>query len=139
MMTEFEVAKKLRARCKKLTGDKVDEDVIKQVLTRLAELKLINDEQYVRDYIRTKTLLNPSGKRGLQAKLRLKGIDHESVSQAWDELVIDEQEVLGRACKAFIRRKGKIDSQKQKERLMRYLASRGFEAPSIYKQLSKYS
>jgi len=139
MMTEFEVTKKLRVRCKKLTEEHIDEEVVRRVINRLIELRLIDDNQYVSNYIRTKTLLNPSGKRGLQAKLRPKGINHELVSQVWDELEIDKQEVLNRACNTFIRKKGAVDSQKQKQRLVRYLASRGFESSMIYKQLSKYS
>lgn len=142
MMTEFEIHKKLVVKLRKITDnadDNVGEDVVKRVMNRLVELELVNDDQYVRDFIRTKLILNPSGKRGLQSKLRLKGIDYDFFEKIWDELQTDEQDVLERACNSFVRKKGSIDSRKQKERLMRYLASRGFEPHAIYKQLSKYS
>lgn len=131
-LTESEMREKLLKRAKKLKGG---EEEIPKVLSRLDELELIDDEQYVRNFIRTHCSLNPSGKIAIYRKLRFKGIDKDMFDDVWEEVLPDEGKLLDEACENFVRKKGAIDSQKQKERLMRYLAARGFRGDMIYKKL----
>lgn len=137
-MTEAEVRKKLQEKLRKISTDTNDIEVVDKVMNRLIDLRLLDDAQYVQNFIRTKNSLNPTGKKGLFFKLKNKGIDGGFFDKIWDEMEVDEESVLNKACDAFIRKKGLIDSQKQKGRLMRYLGSRGFPVSAIYKKLHEY-
>ncbi len=137
-MTEAEVRKKLREKLRKISNCDDNVEVVDKVIDRLVDLRLLDDRQYVQNFIRTKNSLNPTGKKGLFFKLKNKGIDGDFFNKIWDELEVDEESVLDKACDAFVRKKGRIDSQKQKERLMRYLGSRGFPVSAIYKKLHEY-
>lgn len=133
-LTEHEMREKLLKRVRKLKGG---EEEIPGVLGRLAELKLIDDGIYVRNFIRTHSALNPSGKFGIYRKLRLKGVDQDLFEEIWEEVSPDEEGLMEVAVEAFVRKKGAIDSGKQKERLMRYLAGRGFRGDMIYRAVKE--
>jgi len=140
-MTSAEMRGKLMDRSRKILKVKELEDddysLIDDVVRRLEELDMIDDAQFIEHFINTKTLLNPQGKFGLRTKLRRKGIEPEFFEQMWEMLGVDERVALDRACENFIRKKGAIDSQKQKMRLMRYLASRGFNGGGIYMKITE--
>jgi SOS response regulatory protein OraA/RecX len=138
-MTEFEMRDKLMKRFEKISGganDILDDDVVSNVIARLKELNLVNDERYLIDFITANTNFRSIGKFGIFNKLRRKGIPKEIFERVWQDLDIEESSVLDKACEDFERKKGVVKgSQKQKERLMRYLAARGFPPDLIYKKL----
>ncbi|OGJ48078.1 hypothetical protein A2344_03985 [Candidatus Peregrinibacteria bacterium RIFOXYB12_FULL_41_12] len=142
-LTEFEMRDKLLKRYAKIQGSSgstselsVDQDIIADVCSRLRELNLINDEKYLENFISTKTNLQAIGKFGVFNKLRGKGISKEIFDRVWESSDISESAILDRACEDFERKKGAINgSQKQKERLMRYLAARGLPPALIYKKI----
>ncbi|MBU1019520.1 MAG: regulatory protein RecX [Patescibacteria group bacterium] len=131
-LTEHEIFDKLKKKAEKLD---CGEDYIPNVIKRLKELALIDDEIYVRNFIKTHSALNPSGKIAIFRKLRLKGIDKDLFDSIWEDVSPDEDELLETAYSAFVRKKGEVNSQKQKERLVRYLAGRGFRGDAIYSKI----
>ncbi len=132
-LTESEMQKKLLVRLEKLESK--DKNLVTTVMGRLSDLKLINDEQYVRDFIRTSFILRPIGLYGAINKLRRKGVSRELVEKVWEEGSIDEDAAFERAFETFERKKGQVDSPKQKERAIRFLASRGFDGGKIYDKI----
>lgn len=138
-MTEFEMRDKLIERLEKIQGSSsgdAGEDVIANVCDRLKELNLINDERYLVDFIAAKTSFRAMGKFGVFHKLRGKGISKEVFDRAWERASISEMTILDKACEDFKRKKGAIRGErKQKERLMRYLAGRGFPPDLIYRKM----
>lgn len=135
-LTETEIRKKLIIRSKKLKGG---EEEIPRVIERLNELKLIDDATYVRNFIRTHSALNPSGKFAIMRKLRLKGVDKDLFEEIWEEVEPDEEGLMEAAVETFVRKKGVVDSRKQQEKLVRFLASRGFRGDAIYEKLKKFT
>jgi regulatory protein len=127
--TEQELNKKLLA---KKIGSKEDQD---KVIKRLKELKYIDDNSFAKDYISTRTLINPRGERMLKMELRRKGVDKNVASNAVDKAEINEKELARRIIKKKEKRYQGLDKYKRKEKIMRFLASRGFKLDTIYKVL----
>jgi|GEM_PF-3397099 len=139
-MTEFEIAKKLNLKASKADNFSDEEKSIaqKEVVFYLKEARLIDDEKFSRLFLKSKMAISPIGKFAAISKLAHKGIPKNIAEKAWEELSFDEQDTIERACADFIRKKGGINSDKQKQRLVRYLASRGFKAGAIYEKISRF-
>jgi len=109
-----------------------------KVISRLKELNYINDKEFAKDYVQTRLVINPKGENLLKLELRLKGVDNKIVDKVIEEAEIDELkvaiDVLERKKKSIKR----LEGQKQKEKIMRMLASRGFKLETIYKILEKW-
>ena len=122
----------------KLKGRKLgtNED-IKQVLSRLKELKYINDVSFAEDYIRNRILLNPRGKRMLRLELKKKGIAQEILNTAVNNVEIDEVEIAKLILKKKERLISKLSDRKRREKIFLLLASRGIDIQSIYKVIDR--
>ncbi|KKT02089.1 MAG: Regulatory protein RecX [Candidatus Peregrinibacteria bacterium GW2011_GWF2_43_17] len=139
-MSEFEILKKLHLKAAKADAfsEEEKEDAQKIIIVRLKELGLINDEKFARMFLRSKMMLSPLGKFAAISKLARKGITKNIAEKAWEGSAFDDDVTLERACQSFIRKKGAIDSDKQKQRLIRFLASRGFKAGMIYEKVARF-
>jgi len=111
------------------------ETEIKKVLTRLKELKYLDDTQYAKDFISTRIELKPKGRFMLQQELKRKGIHPDLAQRVIDETEIDENKNAIEALKKRIKSFSSVPPQKQKEKSMRFLASRGFNLEAIYKAI----
>lgn len=127
----FELEKKL---AKKDIGG---EEVRKQVIARLKDLKYLDDDEFVKSYIETRTESNPKGKFLLKKELGLKGIPEELVEKTWEELKINEEDLARKIIKKKTRALSALQGQKKKEKLFYYLSSRGFSRDVIYEILQK--
>jgi regulatory protein len=114
---------KLRQRAKKL---KISPDSIPAVIDRLIELKLLDDLKYCRNWVEDRNRMRPRGQYMLTQELRLKGVAKDVLDQFWaereplDELALAQQLVD----KKKPRLRG--DERQIREKLYRYLASKGF-------------
>lgn len=129
--TKAELAKKLDL---KKIGSKKDKE---KVLNRLEELKYIDDKSFAKDYISTRSTINPRGKQMLKMELRMKGVDKDIVQDVIDKAKINEEDLAMRVLKKKEKRYQGLDKYKKKEKIMRLLVSRGFKADTIYKVLDK--
>lgn len=122
----------LRQKLKKRPG--VTSALEDQVLRRLEELKLIDDEAYLRTAIELAIRIKPQGRFSLANRLRQKGIPMEQTETTWRKMELDEkalaQEALNRAHKRFNR----VPPEKLYQRQVQFLASRGF-SPEVVRQL----
>lgn len=113
---------------------------IEFVMGKMREYKFINDEQYVRNYIRDQLLCRPQGIRLLRQKMYRKGIKGEFVEQ---ELALYEPKEMELARTALQKKEkllGKgsgLAVNKRREKLFRFLAGRGFSIDTIYKIVPK--
>lgn len=119
--TEFEIRNKIKGRFKKIQAEDLDE-----VLNKLKELKYVDDEKFAKDYIYFRVQVSPRGKFLLKQELYKKGIADEFIQKAINESEIDEvalaKELFEHKSKAL----QNYDQQKRKEKMMRFLQSRGF-------------
>lgn len=128
--TSFELREKLKKRPNH-TPQLED-----QVLTRLQELNLINDETYVRNAIEEATRFKLQGRYKLASRLQRKGIDFKDTETLWKESEISEKELATEALKRAAKRFAKVPPEKLYQRRAQFLASRGFSPELIHSILS---
>lgn len=118
----FELQKKLQRKFPK------ENNMIQLIIERLQDSHLINDKNYIQNYIEYRSKTSPRGKNMLRQELRLRGLDLELVDQVFDEIEFDEYEFCRKAgFKKKLSFDHKIHQDKQKDKLYRFLASRGFD------------
>ncbi len=114
-----------------LLGKEYGEETIEQIISRLTELKLLDDEAFARLWVENRQILKPRSKRVLQGELAQKGIAPEIANTVLAD--IDPNDQLD-AIRALIQARGhRYDSQ---EKLMAYLARQGFAYDDIKKVLT---
>lgn len=109
--------------------------IIDQVLDKLDGLGLINDSQFAEAFIVSKTSSKPIGRKLLERKLQEKGISRETVLETVATLS-DEATQLELALKAARTKRRslrKFDETKRREKLIAFLARRGFDWAIIKK------
>jgi regulatory protein len=125
-MSRFEIERKLQQKAH-------PEPVRQQVLDRLEELSLIDDEAFGRALIRETQRDRPAGPRLLRQKLMQKGLDRALIDQLVSEASDPDDEFNGAL--AFARKRlqrlKNLPAPKQKRRLYGQLARRGFEPETI--------
>lgn len=114
------------------------EEQIKKVLTRLKELKYLDDTQFAADYIDNQITCRPRGKFRLKRELQNKGIHPELAEKLVQNADIDEEEIAFIALQKKLKSIERFPRQKQKEKAMRFLASRGFKIDAIYKAINRW-
>lgn len=121
-----------RARTVKQVADYLrkkehDEHTIAQVMERLIDYKLLDDEEYARRYIETRK--STDGKYLLRQKMRRQGLDSDTIDQAVDSIPFDEQ-VAG--ARALLDKKLKNDSRPDAlARAVQSVMRRGFSYDAV--------
>lgn len=110
--------------------------VVDQVVRQLQEWRYLDDADFARYWIENRDNNRPRGKRLLEQELRLKGVDRETIAEAFGE---EERDELA-AAMAVAERKASamrsLPAEVRQQRLMGYLARRGFDYDTI-KQVVK--
>jgi regulatory protein len=137
-MTEQEAYLQLAALCaqaehcqremrERMRRWELDETVQNRVLDRLVRERFVDDERYVRAFVKDKIRYNKWGRRKVQQALWQKGIDSEIQREVLDE--IDEKEYLD-ILRPLLRQKRKsIKAQNDYElnqKLLRFALGRGY-------------
>lgn len=100
-----------------------------QIITRLKELEYLDDDAYCEAYIRYRSSSAPRGAFSLKRELNKKGIASETVQHALSEF--SEEEYVFELAAQKWQKLHRSPFQKRKEQLMRFLASRGFQASLV--------
>lgn len=129
--TEGEMRSKLEGRVKKF--EELEEKMIGQVIERLYELKYLDDERFIRDYIADRINFRPRGKFLIKRELKLKGVDEKLLDKVFDSLEIDETEMAKRILNKVKKKWAKETVWKQKQKAFSTLSSKGFGTDAIYK------
>ena len=112
--TSFDLKKKLKEK-------KFNNDSISRVIDFLTEYNLIDDKAYVKSYINDKSRINNWSKGKIRYKLKAKFIDDSLIDTYLDEISYDEEYK-----KAYDAGLNKKESVNDKNKVYRFLASRGF-------------
>ncbi len=131
MRTKHELVQRLKQK-------QFPKDIIDRVMDKLDGLGLIDDSRFADAYISSKISSKPVGKRVLEVKLREKGIRKDIVSKAISSVCEDEAqlELASRAVGTKMRSLRRFDPVKRKEKLIAFLARRGFDWSIIKKVVS---
>ena len=104
-------------------------EAIEDAITALERVGLIDDEAFTRAFIQNELRLRPCGKRLLAEKLRQKGVMatlfEDILREAYDnnpprDLILEQLQKQQR-------RHQHLDPEKKREKIIRFLLSRGFE------------
>ncbi|MBT3704213.1 RecX family transcriptional regulator [Candidatus Peregrinibacteria bacterium] len=111
---------------------------IKKVLTRLKELRYLNDTEYAKIFIGNRIEFRPKGKYMLKRELKNKGIHPDLAERVVEGAEIDELENAKKALNKKAKAWQSSPPRKQKEKALRFLASRGFNFDAIYKAIDSW-
>jgi len=117
-----------------LTKKKCDDLTAKRIIESLKRDKFINDEEFTRMWIRERTLIKPKAVRVIKMELKQKGISKELIEEAFENSD-DSPSDLNLAVQLIEKKLRTIhdqsDKYKVKEKLGRFLASKGFDWDTI--------
>jgi len=103
-----------------------------QIVNKLSNIGLLDDESFARSWIASRRLLKPTSRRRLVLELRQKHVPAEVSERVLAEEEVDELSVL----KELIERKRKQTKYRDDQKLMQYLARQGFGYGDIKQALS---
>ncbi|MBV5244567.1 recombination regulator RecX [Mycolicibacterium sp. PAM1] len=116
-----------------LTKRGYPDDVSAEVLDRLAQVGLVDDEDFAEQWVRSRRINAGKGKRALASELRNKGVDSEVIDAALADIDAGaertraEQLVRDKLCREKLGDPGDRDAEnKVMRRLVGMLARRGY-------------
>lgn len=119
---------------RKLIQQAVPTEIIEQIIVQLQEKNFINHDRYCVAFTNDHVRIKKWGRIKIKAALKAKFLPSQSINialqQIEDEIYIDNLNYL------MVRKKRELanekDSQKKKAKLLRYLASNGYESELIF-------
>lgn len=128
--SEYEITKKLR-------GWGVAASKAETIVEQLVDDGFIDDLRFARAFVNDKAEFARWGVRKIYMSLKAKGIDHDTIKEAMEEV---DDEVYERNMIELVKAKGAtIDNPRSydgKTKILRFMMSRGFEADSVMKILN---
>ena len=113
------------------------ENVIEQVINRLFELKYIDDSRFLEILVDNYKKYKNYGYMMIKKKLMEKRLSRSTIESGMDEYFTPEDELV--VAKRFIKKeKLTVNSQEDKQKLVRKLQTRGFRMDAIMKVLSAH-
>lgn len=104
-----------------------------QIVNKLTNIDLLNDEKFARAFVADRRLLRPTSRRKLIAELKKKHVPNEYIEQAVGSEKEDERSALG----DIIMRKRRQTKYQDDLKLMQYLARQGFSYDDIKSVLNR--
>ncbi len=115
------------------------EELAESIASHLESVRLVNDLEFARMFVRDKLRRKPTGKALLLRQLSAKGIPSAMSRQVLREIISDEdqtsaaKELATRRLRLTQRSMMKLDPVKQKQRLTGYLLRHGFSTDIVQK------
>jgi len=114
-----------------LRRKEVDADTTAEIIRRLQNLTMLSDLDFARSWIANRRLLKSTSKRRLRLELMQKHVPDDIIRQALAEDATDERQAL----RDLVAKKRRRYPERQK--LIRYLASQGFNYDDITSVLNE--
>ena len=132
--SEWEIREYLLKKVKKYG---FTESIIDDTVTRLKELKFVNDKEYVEWYVRVRSREKPRSEYLLKLELKRRGIAQSHLEDYFEDDVIDEEKLAVEALSRVWRRISREEKQKRFQKAMSHLARRGFRYDVIKKAIAE--
>lgn len=103
-----------------------------EIILYLLQENYLNEERFVRSYIRGKFYIKNWGKNKIEVQLKIKGISKKLIFICFDE--IDEDDYLKTITKIYENYSSKLSGEKdyaKKSKTIKYLLNKGFEYEKI--------
>jgi regulatory protein len=108
-----------------LQKHEIPELVIEEVIKRLQETNLLNDQQFAQAWVENRNTFRPRSRRALAMELRHKGLDDEVVQDTLNNNV-DENALALEAARKYVRKVQQLDWPNFRQKLGGFLGRRGF-------------
>ena len=131
--TVFEIERKLKYYSKRRAIN--EEDNIDKVIKRLFDLKYLNDQEYVNDFINSRIKFKPRGKFLIKKELILKGVKKELIDEIMNKDLINEEDIGSKLIEKNMYKWTNLDKRKRREKAFQLLSRKGIAVDSIYKIL----
>lgn len=115
----------------KILKQGLSQDETEKMLAYLVANKYIDDARYARAYAIDKVRFSGWGKIKIRMCLHAKGISDSIISEALDYIPVNEYENALEKVLSSKARSLNLKDVKERQKLYRHLASRGFESPLI--------
>ncbi len=116
-----------------LARRRVPEDVVRRVLDRFGDVRLIDDAAFAESWVASRRRTRGLGRRALAAELRQRGVGDDEVASALASVTPDEERATA---VALVERKlasmRGLDRAVQERRLVSLLARRGYPSSLAY-------
>lgn len=113
------------------------EELRERILQKLIEEKFVDDDRYVRAYVRDKFRINKWGKVKMRYYLKMKGIPDDIIEAGFEE--IDPEEYTGLLVKTMKEKAKSVKKSNKFEKMgqvIRFAQGRGFEPELIHRYLN---
>ena len=115
-----------------------DTPLLQQILNKLSNIGMLDDEKYTRSFIADRQLLRPTSRRKIIMELKKKRVPEEIINRVLAEQAEEsEQNMDETALSSLIIRKRRQTKYQDDEKLMQYLARQGFSYSDIKAALAK--
>jgi regulatory protein len=124
----------IRKKIRELGGD---EELQEKILQRLIAENFVDDERYVRAYVRDKFRFNKWGRVKMRYYLKMKGLSDSVIETGFEE--IDEEDYQTLLIKTMKEKAGTIKKSNKFEKMgqvIRFAQGRGFEPELIHRYLN---
>ncbi len=146
------ILKKLKARKRsenelrtELQHNNISENIINLLIDKYKKFKFINDTDYAQSYMHDKIRFGNKPKSIIISELKNKNINEEIINNAISKLQTesDENDIDMDTCLKLIKKKnrkylGVKDNIETKNKLIKYLLSKGFKYSTIEKCINKF-
>lgn len=118
----------------------IDPQMVDLVTHKLRQQKFINDEEFARMWIRSRTEFKPKGERLIRLELQQKGISKDIIDKAFEPEDDEGRDELLLAKDILERKRKKFEPMEKQERFNKagsLLARRGFNLDEIKKAIEE--
>ncbi len=109
---------------KNLAKHEFPAEVLDEIIQRLREEKLVNDEEFAQAWVANRSEFRPRSRRALTVELKRKGVAESAIRAATEAL--DEESLAYLAAQKQVRRLSGLEWVTFREKLSGFLARRGF-------------
>ncbi len=109
---------------KHLLGKGIQDDIVEQVLERLNNAGLVDDERFAQSWVENRSEYRPRSRRAMVYELKQKGVSEAAIHSAVDD--VDEEEMAYLAALKKAGRYSRLEWPEFRQKMNTYLAGRGF-------------
>lgn len=123
----------------KLYSYGLEPDDVEELIIRLSQEKMIDEERYAQSYVRGKYGLKKWGRKKITQGLKAKGISDYCIKQGMKEIDLDQYEQnLHHLLEKKIATEKEKNPFTRRQKLMYYMLSKGYESDLVQDALKTY-
>ena len=117
---------------------KIHESMHEEMIKKLKHLDLLNDLAFAKWWIDQRINFKNKSKRVIQMELRAKGIDKNTIDDAFGETVIDEEKMARELIEKKMYKWKGLELREARQKMSQYLVGKGFGWDVIQKVVTSF-